>query len=319
MNELQVVAEQTTGAIKWNYGELKQQLMDEMKAYESIVYTDENIKDAKKDVAALRKLTKEIDDKRIAIKKECLSPYEAFEKEANDLKDIIQKPIAKISEKVKEYEQRRIETVKGKISSYYTEVAGSIPDEIRDKAFQRMWQESWTNATTSEATWKKGIDDGVKTVFGEIDIVSSYPCDFADEGIQKYYETLSMTAAVDLMKSLQNQKKIAEEKVRKEQEEADRRKAEEQRRKEEAERQAQIKVAEQAEEPIPETKNALEAQISQETAATEEISETEQKTPPSGHNEAETGILIRILDVDRFEEVEKALRFYEIRYEVTSR
>ena len=69
MKELQVVAQQTPGTIDWNFEELKERLSEEMKRYEKIVYTDENIKEAKSDIAGLRKLQKEVNDRKIEIKK----------------------------------------------------------------------------------------------------------------------------------------------------------------------------------------------------------------------------------------------------------
>ena len=107
MEELQVVAQQTPGTISWNFEELKERLSAEMKRYEEIEYTDENIKEEKSDIAGLRKLQKEVNDRKIEIKKTWLLPYDAFEAQVNELKAIIEKPIAMIDEKVKDYEARR--------------------------------------------------------------------------------------------------------------------------------------------------------------------------------------------------------------------
>ena len=64
MNELQVNVTQKPGAVQWNFEELVNALQAQMQQYEAMVYTEDTVKDAKADVAALRKLRSEVESRR---------------------------------------------------------------------------------------------------------------------------------------------------------------------------------------------------------------------------------------------------------------
>ena len=63
-----------------------------MEVYKSLEVTEDNKPD-RKDIATLRKVINQVNDKRIGVKKECLKPYEIFEKQATELVTIINEPI----------------------------------------------------------------------------------------------------------------------------------------------------------------------------------------------------------------------------------
>lgn len=305
MNELQVVTQQTPGSVSWNFEELKAQLSEDMKVYESLVYTDENIKDAKTDVASLRKLQKEVDERRKDVKKICLAPYDAFEIQANELKAIIEKPIALIDEKVKDYEKRRKEKVLQSIKKYYTEASSRLPDAVRDKVFNILYQDKWLNATTAAKAWKDAIDTGIERVLTDYQTIRTMPNDFVNEGIEKYEQGLQLNEAIQYMNALQKQKQIAEERV-----------AEEQRKKEEAARiEAERKALE--EQRTPEVaQNAPEAPISQPATAPEENYTAPEENAPCGENKAEPQFLIRVFSEKALADIEGYCKFYGYKYEV---
>lgn len=71
MNELQVNVTQKPGAVQWNFEELVNALQAQMQQYEAMVYTEDTVKDAKADVAALRKLRSEVESRRKEIRNKC--------------------------------------------------------------------------------------------------------------------------------------------------------------------------------------------------------------------------------------------------------
>ena len=107
MNELQVNVTQKPGAVQWNFEELVNALQAQMQQYEAMVYTEDTVKDAKADVTALRKLRGEVESRRKEIRNKCLEPYGVIEEQAKILTGMIDKPIAKISEQVEEYTEKR--------------------------------------------------------------------------------------------------------------------------------------------------------------------------------------------------------------------
>ena len=118
MNELQVVVNTTPATLRWNFEELKLALATEMEHYKGLVYNDDNIKVAKADVAELRKLRKQVEDRRKEIKELCMEPYRVIEDQARELTKLIDDPIEMINGQVKEYEARQLQSRKDEILSY---------------------------------------------------------------------------------------------------------------------------------------------------------------------------------------------------------
>lgn len=309
MEELQVVAQQTPGTISWNFEELKERLSAEMKRYEEIVYTDENIKEAKTDIAGLRKLQKEVNDRKIEIKKTWLLPYDAFEAQVNELKAIIEKPIAMIDEKVKDYEARRKKATLERIRIYFNEAAAKLPEAIREKAFGKIYQDKWLNATAKVSEWKSGIDSGIESILRDYQTINTMPGDFVKEGVEKYEESLMLNESIQYMNALQRQKQIAEERV-----------AREQREKEERARAEAAASAASA--PIMGTDqvqvgaNAPQGANRQESIAHEENTASETEKVATSQNEAEKGFLLRLFSEKDMQKIVEFCEFSEIRYEV---
>lgn len=92
--------------IDFNYEELKAELISKVSFYETLVYTDDQIKDAKADKANLNKLKKALNDERIRKEKEYMQPFNVFKAQINEIIGIIDKPIAVIDEQVKAYDEK---------------------------------------------------------------------------------------------------------------------------------------------------------------------------------------------------------------------
>ena len=93
--------------IDFNYEELKAELTSKVSFYETLVYTDDQIKDAKADKANLNKLKRALNDERIRREKEYMQPFNVFKAQINEIIGIIDKPIAVIDEQVKAYDEKR--------------------------------------------------------------------------------------------------------------------------------------------------------------------------------------------------------------------
>ena len=71
--------------IDWNYEELKTEIQKKANDYMNLVYTADQIKDAKKDRANLRKFVTALENKRKEIKRQVMQPYTAFEEQEKEL------------------------------------------------------------------------------------------------------------------------------------------------------------------------------------------------------------------------------------------
>ena len=281
MNELQVTVQQTPGVIQWNFEELKRQLATQMDEYKAIVYTDENIADAKKDVAALRKLDKAVDARRIEIKNRCLEPYQVIEDQAKELKDLIGEPIKLIAEKVNDYEARRKAAKKQKIMDCMQATFKDLPGDIRKRLEMKIYDTRWENAGIAEKVYKEAIQAALIETQDALTLLMDIDEDFRDQVMEVYKTDLNLTNAMMKANELQKQKELLVERERQRQEQERIRKEQEKRAAEEAERAAQ--EARQAVQEPPQQKveeNKAEKLETEQRAATEARSENVKEEQP---------------------------------------
>ena len=257
MNELQVTVNQVPGSITWNFEELKQNLTSYLDLYRGLEYTDETIGNAKKDVAALRKLRTAVDDRKKEIKKKCLEPYNMIELQAKELMKLIDDPITLIDAKVKDYEERRIEAKKKKIREEMDTVFADLPQAARDKLAVIAQDPRWLNATTPDKAWKEGIRKAHDETAGALRILNNVDEAFKDDVMRVYLRELNLTDAMLRAQDLQKQRErvLEQERARQERE----RQEQERREREMQERERQEAVAQHVEpeqqpapEPVPE-------------------------------------------------------------------
>lgn len=126
MLEVQIV--RNNGTIDFNFEDIKDALASELELYKNLVFTEDTKADAKKTVAELRKLKKQIGDKRIEVKKLYMQPYTDFEAKVKELDKLINEPIAFITEQIDAFEQKRIEEKRELINEIYLEAVSGRED-----------------------------------------------------------------------------------------------------------------------------------------------------------------------------------------------
>lgn len=195
MNELQIINLDSTDISTWNFPAIKAELQKYLSEYEGLVYTDETIKDAKKDKAELNKAKKVIEDARKAYKTKCLEPYEAIEPKIKELTGLIEKRRLQIDETVKEYEARQKAAKEKEVREYYDRISGPFGADA-DRIYQKIFDTRWINATTSTAKYREGVQSAVASVIHGLEEVKALDTPFADTLIDLYLETLSMEAVI---------------------------------------------------------------------------------------------------------------------------
>ena len=225
--------------IDFNYEELKAELTSKVSFYETLVYTDDQIKDAKADKANLNKLKKALNDERIRKEKEYMQPFNVFKAQINEIIGIIDKPIAVIDEQVKAYDEKR----KAEKQKAIEELFATIGFQ-NFVTLEKIWDPKWLNASVS----MKSIEDQMKSKMYEIGngvlTLSQLP-EFGFVATEVFKETLDINKAISEAKRMSEiaKAKAEAEARRKAAEEA--RKAAEEARKAEEERKAQEKAAEE--------------------------------------------------------------------------
>ena len=226
--------------IDFNYEELKAELTSKVSFYETLVYTDDQIKDAKADKANLNKLKRALNDERIRREKEYMQPFNVFKAQINEIIGIIDKPIAVIDEQVKAFDEKRKAEKQKAIEELFVTIGFQ-----NFVTLEKIWDPKWLNASVS----MKSIEDQMRSRMYEIgnDVLTLHNLpEFGFEATEVYKQTLDINVAIsEAKKMVEVAKKKAEAKAREKAAEEARKAAEEARRKAEEERKAQEKAAEE--------------------------------------------------------------------------
>lgn len=215
--------------ISFNYEELKAELTEKVAFYETLVYTDDQVKDAKADRATLNKLKKTLNDERIRREKEYMQPFNEFKAQVNEIIGIIDKPIAVIDKQVKEFEDQKKANKQKDIEELFASI-GFQSFVTLDK----IWDPKWLNASVS----MKSIEEQMKAKMYEIGngvfTLSRLP-EFGFEATEIFRQTL------DINKAISEAKRMSEIAKAKADAEAKKKAAEESRKAEEERKAKEIK------------------------------------------------------------------------------
>lgn len=261
--------ENTVKQIDWNFEELKKEITEKAEMYGSLVYTDENIKEAKADRAKLNKFIKILEDKRKDVKKMMLEPYTQFESQVKELVSIIGEANDNIASQVKAYTEKLREEKREKVKEIYdkamsVEGAEGIAEIL---TFDRVFKESFLNSSTTFKSIVNEIEDLRDRVRHDLEVINADTGEYQFEMKQAYLKNLDMTEAISV-------KQQFEENARKKAEYEANRKAEMEERKarEEAEAQKVVQAGKQVvvEQQPEETQKEVEATKIVEATVTEE-------------------------------------------------
>ncbi len=188
--ELRIKQPSFPEVIEFNFDELKQEIGNKVEKYKRLVYTDEQIKEAKKDVAALRKFTKALSDERIKVKKQCLQPYEEFENKINELSAIVNEPITLIDKQIKEVEEKQKQDKQDKIIEIWKNT--DKPDWL---SLAMIEESKWLNSSFSLKQVQSCIDAKVEEVKESLATLTNLP-EFSFEATEVYKSTLDINKAI---------------------------------------------------------------------------------------------------------------------------
>lgn len=216
--ELRVEEYQLPQKISFNFEELKAELQEKTQHYETMVYTDDQIKEAKADRANLNRLKKALNDERIRREKEYLAPFDAFKKQVNEVIAIVDKPINAIDRQVKEYEEKKKEDKLEAIHEFF-DSCEDIPEWLH---LEKFFDSRWLNASVSMKSIQETITDKVAQIKTDLATLANLP-EFGYEAQQVYISTLDINKALaegQRMSQIQKQKAAYEaEQARKREEE----------------------------------------------------------------------------------------------------
>lgn len=208
--ELKMQEVQFPKVIQFNFAELKEEITAKAELYKNMVYTEDTIKEAKADKATLNKFIKVLEDKRKDVKKQCLQPYEDFEKQIKELVAIVNEPVQLIDSQVKAYDEKRKAEKLDQIKAIWEE-----SDHPEWLSCNMIFDNRWLNVTFSLKQVQDAITERLTQINTELTTLNSLT-EFAFEAVEVYKNTLDVNRAIAEGQRLADiQKRKQEEAMRK--------------------------------------------------------------------------------------------------------
>ena len=201
--ELKIYNPQENGflqQIDWNFEELKQEITGKAETYKNLVYSDEQMREAKKDRAKLRKLNSALNEKKKEIKNQIMAPYMGFENQIKELMGIVNDAVDNIDLQVKGYEEGLRQEKLEKIKTIYNETIGDLDRII---PFEKLLKPEYTNATTTLKSIREEMSATVQRVDTELKLINSESGKFVFEMKEAYLKNLDMNEALRTKQQLE--------------------------------------------------------------------------------------------------------------------
>ena len=206
--QLEVKEYQLPAEIQFNFDEIKAEISEKLQKFENLVYTDEQIKEAKADRSSLNKLKKALQDEKIRRKKEYLKPFEDFENKINEIIKIIDAPVGLIDKQVKEFEEKKKADKRIEIGAFWETT--EHPEWL---TLAIIFDERWLNATYTMKQIQADINGWINRINSEIETLQQLE-DFSFEAIETYKRSLDLNQAIAEGKRLSDIQKRKEEESR---------------------------------------------------------------------------------------------------------
>ena len=189
--ELRVNEYQLPEQILFNYQELKEELTEKVRHYETLVYTDDQIKEAKVDRATLNKLKKALSDERIRREREYMQPFNEFKSRINEIISIIDKPVAVIDKQIKEYEDTKKQEKLEEIKKLWSEM--EAPDGMK---LDKIFNDRMLNSSFNMKHVKQCFIDAIDRFNRDMAVLVNLP-EYSFEAQQEYISSLDLSKAMN--------------------------------------------------------------------------------------------------------------------------
>lgn len=191
--------------IVWNADEIAKEVEAKVGYYKNLVYTEDQVAEAKKDRATLRKFVTALKDKDREIKNRCLAPYEEFHNQMMKIITMVEEPAELIDKQVKEYEEGQ-----------KRQKLAAINDLFEKKGFQpwvnleKIMNPKWMNKTYT----LKQIDADMTSIqhkIGEDILLINGQKEGMQAALSEYKRSMDVSASIAAAQRYMEAKRAEEE------------------------------------------------------------------------------------------------------------
>lgn len=190
---MQEIAAIVPQSISFNYEELRREIGEKLDHYKNMVVTEADISGAKKDKAALNNLAKALNDQRIAQQREYMRPFDRYKAQVDELVQMIKEPVDAIDRQLKGYDAARKEEKRAALTEFFSANVGNLLELL---PLEKVWNDRWLNATFKLEEAQQEIGNTLNRVRNDLAIIRKMGVSCEQQMIDKYLQTLDMSAAL---------------------------------------------------------------------------------------------------------------------------
>lgn len=204
-----VVQEKTLGTLVTNAKQIRELVARKIEEYSVDNYQGDE-KQAAKDKAELNAAATRLNDERIKLEREFMSPFNEFKEIVNDTVSLIKTASAKLDAIVKEKERREKAEKKAKIAEIWESKKFTLV------TLEKVYNTRWENKTYKFTAIESDIDGIISRIESDLDALDSFGEDTAQlKGL--YLSTLNLQTALNKGAELKaNRERIAARKAEEE-------------------------------------------------------------------------------------------------------
>lgn len=155
-----------------NIIEAKEYALKLKEYYSTLVFTDEQIKEAKEERASINKIVKKIADYRKNIVSEFKKPIELFENTAKETEKLLKESADFVDSQVKAFEEQEKEEKKSKIQNIYNDLINeSALNELIN--LNMLFDERYLNKTYSLEAIEEDLSNQIKNIESDLNAIKS--------------------------------------------------------------------------------------------------------------------------------------------------
>lgn len=197
-----------------NMSEVKEYALKTKEYYETLVYNDEQIKEAKDERASINKVVKKVADYRKDTVEKFNKPLEEFVKTAKETESILKEASNCIDVQIKKYEEEEKQAKKKECKELFDNLVGDLSELI---SFEKVFDNRWLNKTTKMTEVEQDIKNTIEKVNTGLQAIKELNSEFETELINTFLTDYDLSKAIMKNTQLKAQKeKLAKTEVAKE-------------------------------------------------------------------------------------------------------
>ena len=188
-----------------NINEAKEYALQLKEYYSTLVFTEEQISEAKEERANINKMTKKIADYRKNIIAEFKKPIELFETTAKETEKILKETSDYVDIQVKNYEEKEKEEKRNQIENLYNELTKeeAISNLIN---LEMLFDERYLNKTYDIKDIEKDLSNKITKISNDIQAIKDLDSEYEVSLTNSYLKTFDLSLVIAENKRLQELK-----------------------------------------------------------------------------------------------------------------